>query len=91
MKIRREPKIGDYVAVKHPKMLVYLSHDASKEADKIYIAKILDIKNNIYRTDYGKKYPNNQEVWWLQRMEIIDFSKKKKKLKYLKGCANYNL
>jgi len=87
----REPEVGDYVAVKQPKMIVYHSTEATAQLNKIYIKKIIGIKNNIYRIDYGKKYPNNITIWWLQKSEIIDHAKTKKELRYLKETAKYNL
>jgi len=86
-----EPQVGDYVAVKKPKMLAFPNPTAFDNLNKIFIGRIVGKKNNNYGVKYPKKFPNNIETWWIQRSEIIDFSKNKEDLKYIKQAQKYNL
>lgn len=87
----KEPQIGDYVAVKKPKMIKYIWGNDDIDLDKIYIARIIDKKNNVFRIKYPKDFYNNNKNWWIEKSEIFDFAKNRKNLEHFIISTKYNI
>ena len=87
----KTPQIGDYVAVKRPEIIKYDPPYKNVDLDKIYIAQIIDKKNNIFKVKYNKDFYNSNKEWWLKKYEILGFSKNIKDLEHFKISTKYNL
>lgn len=90
-KFTKEPQIGDYVAVKIPRMIKYVLGRPNLDLNQIYFAKVVNKEGGIFGVEFGDDFYNFTKKWWMMRDEIIDFSKNKEDLEYLIIADKYNL
>jgi hypothetical protein len=87
--LQKEPQIGDYVAIRLPHMVA--SQYVRDNNPGIFIAKIVDMKNNIYKVQYDNTFKHMWKNWWVQKFEFIDHAKNRRDLDYIFNIDKYNL
>jgi len=94
--ITRVPQIGNYVAVKMPKMIKlpqWKIENFGIDLEKIYIAQIIDInrQKGIFKIKFGNDFYSIDKTWWMTKNEIIDFAIHPIYLEYILAADKYNL